>query len=419
MRYIVSTTLNQNYTKYKVVKSLVELQGEVLENCDCIILHNLENDSYESAGLELARLYSKGVQGFVYINANLQVALKAAVAALRGYISDEEFYLEDEGELDALVDLFQVEGGETGTELALANAKTVGQFIEDFVHGSAVVQAPQYMARVKQAVSVLEETVTKFQIEKLELCETHLDVYLYVNKLLEKYDGKRKELELTLKALQEAAGAESMVSRVEEGVTIYPGYRFDKNVKTLVVREWTPCPYLTSFLLAFKQYLEVAYDKRVKFIVIHQKGRLIYERYPGDTFTAITKESQGDHGLYLRPVINTNIPNKDVMRRLFENDKDVVDINIVLDRTYSEKVIVSGRSCRHLNAVGGDKDIDTFKLDVASVIKALTTSRQGDVFVSIPYIEDYVRDNTGRFSMYTRVCKEARFEKLCRYLDIK
>lgn len=123
-------------------------------------------------------------------------------------------------------------------------------------------------------------------------------------------------------------------------ISAYTQYNYTGNSKVLIIKEESPTRYLTSFLVGYLDWLERVAELKAKLLIIERDTEYVDARYKSmrkvDS-TTITREASK---LYLLPELYTTTPTHSVMSTLMS---PMVDLYIILDRTYKKTHAVSGR----------------------------------------------------------------------------
>lgn len=397
MKVIVSTELEDKYNGYVVVRDFKAVKD--LKGVTVLILHKCDNISDFDAGVFISNFYSSGIKSFVYINSNPSKVIKTVINGVGGITYEDEFYFDDEDELNSLLDDLGVDVGTNS--LVLSSTQVVKDFIGAFSRGEERIQAPVYLEQVSQAVNELSELVHKQELQINEMGVSAIEVFEKASEIIHSMNDQKKILEEQLERLedsQDSRQAYRQNSSLSSAILFYPTYKYVGTSKVLNVRELSPCRYLTSFLLAYTHYVHYELNKRVKFIIAHQKGKGVADKYAD--FTSITQESMNIAVLYENEIIATNNPKKEVMRKLTQQNDDVI---IVLDRLYSSTDIISGK-IKKVNALSGFSDIDRFKVKPDTCIFPIT-SQHNELF-NIPLIKNYPKEVDMQYAVYAQTCKE-------------
>lgn len=399
MKVILSTDLEDNYTNFVVVKDFKSVEPDVI---DVLIIHKFAESDFD-AGVAITDLADKGLRHFIYINENPSLVIKTAIIGVEGSIYTDEFYFEDE---DELLELLAEEGlNEESNSLALTSAQVVKDFIKAFSRKEKRIEAPLYLEQVNQAINELGEITHKQELQITQMGESAIDVFKRASEVINSMEDSKRLLQKQLDEFEEKISVQSSKPSSFGGGSIlfYPTFKYTGvTTKVLLIKEYSPCRYLTSLLLAYTHYLHYEKNKKVKLVFTYQKGKNIQSKY--SAFTTITQESMNVESLYQNEVVGTNNPKQDVMKRLTNQNDDIL---IVLDRLYGQPII-AGR-ITSLNAVSGASDVNRFKLKPENTIFPITG--QPTEFFHIPLIKNYARDKDMRIAAYAQVCKE-HFHKL-------
>ena len=409
MKVIISTELEDKYNNYIVVRDFKAVRN--LKGVTVLILHKVEGLSDFDAGVFISNFYKDGIKSFVYINSNPSKVIKTVINGVGGTTYEDEFYFDDEDELTALLDDL---GLDTSTNsLVLSSTQIVKDFIGAFSRGEERIQAPVYLEQVNQAVNELSELTHKQELQINEMGVSAIEVFERASSIIVSMNDQKKILEKQLEEFEESQALKQMSKQsnaFSSAIMFFPSFKYVGTSKVLNIRELSPCRYLTSFLLAYTHHIHFNLNKRVKFIIVHQKGKGIADKY--SEFTAITQESMGISSLYDNEIIATNNPKKDVMQKLTHLDDDVI---IVLDRLYSATDIITGRVVK-VNAVSGLSDINRYKVKPDTCIFPIT-SQPNELF-NIPLIKNYPKEIDMQYAVYTQTCKN-QFDILDGMLGLK
>jgi len=237
-----------------------------------------------------------------------------------------------------------------------------------------------------------------------------LEVFEKASAIIRNMNEQKKAIEKQLEQLEHVT-ANSTTNRPAFGnsVLFFSPYKYIGNSRVLVLKEYSPTRYLTSFVLGFTHYLHYVLNKRVKVIFCIQKGYCTGKRY--EEFTSIDETTKSMMSLYDNEIIVTNSPKKEVMKELLSKPQDVV---IVVDRLYGKEAIVTGR-CTTLNVVSARSDIQRFGLKVQDTITSVT--RIPDCFACISLIRNYMTEKDARLAAYNQVF-EKDFRKICERIHL-
>lgn len=396
MNLIVSTKLENNYTNYKVIKSF----KDVLETdeIDTLIINSFDESNFD-AGVFIAKIHKQGVNKFVYISQEPDMTVKMVIQGLKGYIFEDEFYLEDEEELDCLLADIGM-SNEESTSLASASVGVIKDFVHAFARGEERIKVPAYLEQVSQAVNELSVLTQKQELQIRVMGTSAIEIFEKASLIIKTMVEQHKDMEQKLVELEESQNiAASSRATFSSNITFFTPFKYMGNAKILVIREVSPCRYLTSFVLGYLHHLHYDMNKRAKLIFAHQKGAGVSAKY--NDYTLITQETASMSSLYEAEVIATNNPKREVMKDLLAKKSEVF---VVVDRLYQNQSIVQGR-ISELYAVSGATDLDRFKLQPEDCI--FPVSGTENAFFTIPTIKGYVTEVDARQAAYSQICGDA------------
>ena len=407
MRVIVSKTLQDNYQNFVVVDNLKKIRN--LQGVTLLVIHTFDDDAF-NFGVFLSEFKKNGVENIIYINENPIESVKNTILGIKGTYIEDEFYFEDEEELLALVEECEESQEEEDTSLAVVSADIINDFIERFKSGDESIQAPVYLEQVRDAVNELSVITQQQQTQLLAMGSTAMETFEKASLIIQNLMKQKKTIEESLKTLEESRPSLQTKSSMQGSIIFYPTYKYTGSSKVLVIREYSPCRFLTSFILAYEHYLHYRKNKRVKLIFVHQKGLGVSKKYTD--YVSITQESMSLDSLYDSEIIATNNPKKDVLKKILSRPADIF---IFVDRLYGNQDIVSGR-CIKVNAVSGLSDIKRYGIKKEDTIFPISKV-DGSLF-TIPNIKNYPVGKDIRSAAYMQLCSEGMFSKLDALLQL-
>lgn len=412
MRVVVTTNTNRQYSNYRVLKTLHDVTK--LSEVEYVIV-NTYSDADISLGSIVSELRKKFNCHFFYITAEPRAVMQLLLNGVSGIYLEDEFYLDDEVELDCLIDSYQNDCTDLVVSDTQSNLTIVKNFMTAYARGEECCSLPYYISQTNYALAELEAESMRKDLQIKEMGTSALEVF-------ERASGYIAQLEKSSKlASQQLA---ELTRRTETprsrfgGITYFPTVKYNPppTKKVIVVKEYSPCRYLTSFLLSYMNYLKIMRNKRVKLIFTVQKGVLIYTKYSSDIFTFISQESIGKTNLYENEIIATNVPMSNSLINMVSSGS--YDVIIVVDRLYGE-VILQGNNIKQISAVSGETDLKRYNLNPRNCIFSHIT--YPNELVHIPTIKGYppatARDR--RVAIYSQICNQLDlYTKLDNYLDI-
>lgn len=409
MRIIVSNVLEDKFRNYKVFKSIKDLLGEDLAKVQCVVLHHSDDTDF-NAGMGISKLHSEGVRNIFYVCENPSPTITMTVQGVGGVCVSDEFYLDDEEELDALLE--ECGFSEENTSLSQSSILIIKEFMQAFARKEERINAPFFLEQVNAAVSELSALTQQQELQIKDMGNSAVSIFEHINKLVSSMSVKQQELTKQLNTLldEQSSSSSSPRNRFGSGGVLYfPSFKYMGSAKVLAVRELSPCRYLTSFMLAYHHHLTYNRNKRAKLIFVHQKGEGVSRKY--DNFTTITQESIYNDGLYASPVIATNNPKGEVMRKLTSCGDNII---IVVDRLYGGQPIITTKVVP-INAVGGLSDLARFKVKPKDCIFSIANHPNG--LFAISHLKNYPQDVDSRYALYANAF-EKNFEILDKMLEV-
>ncbi len=393
MKVIVSTELDDNFTKFVVVDSFKKVKE--LQGVTTLIIHKYKESDFD-AGVFVSQFHNNGIDQFIYISSSPSSTLQMVLKGVNGYYYEDEFYFEDEEELSTLLEDLGMEDEDENTSLATSALNVVNDFVSSFAKGDERIKAPLYLENVTSAVNELSILTHQQELQLNTMGASALEVFEKASAIIRNMDAQNKNIEKKLEELENQQN-NSFSSKPAFGNSImfFSPYKYIGNSKILLIREYAPCRYLTSFVMGYLHHLHYVLNRRPKLIFVHQKGAGVSAKYAD--FTSITQESMNMSSLYDNEIIATNNPKKEVMKDLLTKQNDVI---IVVDRLYGNQDIVSGRVTK-INAVGSRSDIARYKVRPEDTIFSIT--RQPKELFTLPTIKNFPTEIDARYAAYTQV----------------
>lgn len=397
MRVIVSKSIEDHFRNYVLTDSLkkaLEFKG-----VEVLIINSFTENDFD-AGVFISRFKSSGVSRFLYITSNPNATIQLLIKGVKGFWTSDEFYFDDEEELDALInDLSEEEQEEESDDFMAVAAPAldvVTDFMKSFVNGDKIINTPFYLERVNNSITELTEVMHRQELQLTTMGYGVLDTFERASKIIEGMNNQRKLIEKKLEEL-EYSTANTVSSKPSFGnnIMFFTPYKYIGNSKVCLFREYSPCRYLTSFILGYLNHLHYELNKRPKLIFVHQKGQGVSAKY--SDYTAITQDSMNIASLYDAEIIATNNPKKEVLRDLLMKPNDVI---IVVDRLYGAQDIVTGRIAGKVNAVGSKSDIKRYNIKPENTIFSVTSVPKNLFTISV--VKNYPTEKDGRIAAYVQ-----------------
>ena len=412
MRYIISDELSQNsYTYFVVLKSITEVP---VDGTDALIVHKMADTMQEGEALQ--NLVKHGIKCIISINPSPCEYLKALLPSLNGFSYDDEgdlCLLEDEDSLNSIIDDFLSPTSDTSLAVAgMEDLHQIGSFIAGYKSGSKFINTPLSISRTETAITNVRSQLLQNQQTLVDLSTSARHVFENAQEVLKAADEQRLALQKQISAIEDSSRASADL--MGQNALYMPPLSYNGMNKVLVVREVSPCMYLTSLLSAFVFYLAHSKCKKVRFLIIGLKGDAVMRRY--EKFSFINTSSAGTSSLYDSQLVFIDTLRSNIVKKLLGHQS--YEITIVIDRTYGSAPCLTGSSVKVLNAVGGACDLLRFNLTAESTIFPI--DGVVNAFYTIPRFEGYSNlapDVATRSSAYYRQCKDV-YAKLCNLLGI-
>lgn len=395
MKVIVSTELDDIFSKFVLVDSFKKVKE--LQGVTTLIIHKYKESDFD-AGVFITQFHNNGIDQFIYINSSPSSTLQMVLKGVNGYYYEDEFYFEDEEELTSLLEELGM-NEEENTSLAAPALAVVNDFVSSFAKGEDRIKAPLYLEQVTSAVNELSVLTHQQELQLNTMGASALEVFEKASAIIRNMDAQNKNIEKKLEELEnQQSNSFSSKPAFGNSIMFFSPYKYIGNSKILLIREYAPCRYLTSFCLGYLHHLHYELNRRPKLIFVHQKGAGVSAKYAD--FTSITQESMGMSSLYDNEIIATNNPKKEVMKDLLTKQNDII---VVVDRLYGNQDIVSGRVTK-VNAVGSRSDIARYKVRPEDTIFSVT--RQPKELFTIPTIKTFPVEVDARYAAYSQVMGE-------------
>lgn len=412
MRIIISDKLSDKYRNYKVMKSCKEVLEAISKDPDfasgveMMIIHHTPEQSLQT-GMGLSKFVKSGIKQIHYVSNPLDPGVQMAVNGVGGKCIGDEFYFEDEEELDALL----ADIDQQTFSLAQNNVYILRDFLQAFTRGDEHINAPVYLDQVNSALVELANTTQRQELQIAQMGNSAIETFEQASKILSSLQEQIKRSAKQIEDLQEAHDNAASQRRSSFGTTgnFYPSVAYVGTTKVLCVRELSHCRYLTSFMMAYRHHLAYVKNKRAKLVVAYAGGPGVAKKY-GD-FTTITQESYQNDDLYSADLVATNIPRRDIMLHLMKTGEQVV---LVLDRLYGDQPIMKSKVTL-INAVSGTSDLQRYGVRAKDCI--FSTVKHPECLFALSHIRAFPADSDGRYAAYTSAF-EKQFEMLDTMLGI-
>lgn len=324
MRIVVSNnTVNYDgFLKLKTLEEACKTMGDIE-----VFVYHKSNEQTDKKVEYLTSLKDR-VGSFIYIRNKdaYEQAVKMIVVGSGGKYFDDEFFLESGAELNNLVN--NLSGA---TQLAeLGGVGVMSDFFSKYLNRGSTGFNKAYLQTVKSAVSSMLTEYKQKDTEILQMSETATELFANTMAIMTGVEEEKAKLQEAVKTLEEARDKGMLMSSapVTNSVYFFPRVSYMKDKPIIRIKELGSMPYLTSFALGFRIYLERIKYTRTKVVFLYPVGEQ-YERQYKD-FSWITQQNNKTMRSYFSDVVFVNYPNKEVIMRLLDDDKH--DVVIIVDR---------------------------------------------------------------------------------------
>lgn len=399
MNVLVSDTTN-SYSDWVVVRNLSDV-NEIVGNIDYLVYHK-SKESPEGKIKALSKIGRDRTDcKIIYVCCKEKVdnAIKMLVTGgLNGKYVDDEFFLENEQELNNMVsDLHNIV---TSTELSCSNV--LNDFFNRYLSEGAEGVSKGYLQVVKNAALEMSESYYEKNKEILEMSESAAEIFSssvdIISQMREQTSSLEKDLR-TLKDKNSMLDAFSINnSSVNSSILYYPKVKYMKSKLIFRFKDLGRTPFLVSFLFGFREFLDRIKSVRPKMIIIEGNGKLLEDRY--SDYNWVTNTNKTDNRHFYNNIVFTNCPTSMVLSKLLDDNS--FDTFIVLDRTTNYKENVLDSKGVNLFVVNGKSQIDKNNLQKNNCISSIKPIE--GALVNIPYFEDYPDRDDQRINLYLKEC---------------
>lgn len=387
-----------DYRGFVKVLSLEEISG-LVGNIDYLVYHK-SNESQEQKVELLSKLKDR-VRMLIYIRnrEDLEQAVQMIVLGSEGKYIDDEFFLESSEELNRLI----INLNEVTEMVQMGGVPVLSDFFNRYLKEGNASFNSGYLKLVKQAVETMLSDYHKKDMELLKMSTTATEIFSNSTEIIHRVRSEQQKLRDAvekIEASREEKGSSSYFSLGGfQSVVFFPRVSYMKDRDIIRIKEVGSCMYLTSFMLCFREYLELRCYLRPKLVFLEPVGSQYEMKYMD--YNWVTQENQKSMQGYYNNVVFTNYPSKEVMNRLLDdNDYDTF---IIVDRLKTSKDHLL--NCKGTNVkyvVSGKSMVDKLSLNITdcfSIIREL----HGSMF-TVPVFTDYPEETSLRQQMYMRIC---------------
>lgn len=351
----VITTKDINLGNVKVVRSVKDV---VTVTKSSFVVFESSDDLLEDAVSFLVGVVKRVLNThLVYIASNPVPLIEEVIKGLGSQSLRDDSYLDDLNSYSELIDY--LEKGDTSLdedEDISSEISVLDSFVSEQVENLSPIQRNMVQDSYDKVVGTLDEMTSK------DVLREQLVNFAHVSR--ERVVSLEQDLKLKEK---EVANLAPRGGGFLAGTNNYPVYNYSGSAKVLVVKEHSPCRYLTSFLYAFAERQEKVNNIKTKLIVVSSKNYMTELRYNGAFDEANpTTIVQSRGRLMTSTKVYTTTPTAAVMDFLMQSLG--YDLYVILDRTDKKEECVAGRGIKTVHAVSNLNHMRALKLEVKNTI---------------------------------------------------
>ena len=351
----VITTKDITLGNVKVVRSVKDV---VTVTKSSFVVFESSDDLLEDAVSFLVGVVKRVLNThLVYIASNPVPLIEEVIKGLGSQSLRDDSYLDDLNSYSELIDY--LEKGDTSLdedEDISSEISVLDSFVSEQVENLSPIQRSMVQDSYDKVVGTLDEMTSK------DVLREQLVNFAHVSR--ERVVSLEQDLKLKEK---EVANLAPRGGGFLAGTNNYPVYNYSGSAKVLVVKEHSPCRYLTSFLYAFAERQEKVNNIKTKLIVVSSKNYMTELRYKGAFDEANpTTIVQSRGRLMTSTKVYTTTPTAAVMDFLMQSLG--YDLYVILDRTDKKEECVAGRGIKTVHAVSNLNHMRALKLEVKNTI---------------------------------------------------
>lgn len=398
MDYIL-TTKPVKYSGYEVVSSISEIGRLTMKSV--LIVESYTDRDFDFVVFLLNALRDTSLTKLAYISENPSRILLEIMRTVGAFVAQDSSLIDTTEQFSELLEYLMSNTTSTYSEELdeLADSFTT---LDNYVRGKLesepkILQRKVLMAHEKVS-DALQDIVFSEDLTQ-ELQSFLLTASSKIKIAEDELDKKEKELSLV-----QSSGFGGFGS-----INAYTQFSYTGNSKVLVIKEESPTRYLTSFLASYIDWLTRVPELNAKLLIIDKDSDFVDTRYKSlkkaDSKTIVNNSST----LYLVPIIYTTTPTQSVMSNLMS---PVVDLYVILDRTYKRTLPVSGRGISTVYSLSSRRLMRDLGLNSEDVIvNDLGEHTQLGVLAQI---EGYAMDEGSRILQ-----QQSAFEPIMKRLTVK
>lgn len=293
----------------------------------------------------------------VYVASSPVPLVEETIKGLGSQSLRDDSYLDDLNSYSELIDYL-----ESGAKV-LDDEDITAQLavLDDFVVSNLAKASPVVGNMVRESYDTVIHTLD--EMTSRDVLREQLVGLIYYNNA--KLIGLEQDLILKEKELANLAPRGMGFT---SGSNSYPVYNYTgTDAKVLLVKEHTPCNYLTSFLYAFAERQVKTNNIKTKFIVVTDKDYMTDVRYSKGFDEANPQTIVQNKGkLVTSTKVYTATPTSSVMDMLMSSIGS--ELYIILDRTRKREECLMGRGVKVIHAVTNLDHMRALKLQIQDTL---------------------------------------------------
>lgn len=351
--YVV-TTKDINLGNVNVVRSVKDV---VTITKSSFVVYESSDDLLEDVATFLVSVVKRVLNShLVYVASNPVPLIEETIKGLGSQSLRDDSYLDDLNSYSELIDY--LESGVRGLDDddITEQLGVLDNFMVKNLNNVSLIEKGMVEESYRSVMSTLDELSSKDVLREQLVNLIHVSNERVVS-LKQDLDLKDKEL----------ANLAPKGSGFLAGSNNYPVYTYTGTSKVLVVKEHTPCSYLTSFLYAFAERQEKINNIKVKLLVVSSKNYMTEVRYSNGFDEANPTTIVQNRGkLMTSTKVYTTTPTTTVMDFLMTGLG--YELYIILDRTGKKEECVTGRGVKVIHAVTSLDHMRALKLQAKETI---------------------------------------------------
>lgn len=403
MQVLVVSNVKRDYVNFRSVQTLQNIEWDGIE----ALIYNSSKDSDVDTILELTRACNV-VPKVIYINKQINSLFYGFFSGAKGDIYEDESLLEDEETLQFLIDDYK----KTGMTVKAPNDdfETISTFIANV--SKEKVENLEKLVKNNMVLQTLKMSVENVETALVRTDKANVGMVEMFNKTSEIIENLQEGQEKTSTEIAKLSQAiENIESKNIGGRSMnlfdFPTFQVPNTIpRVLYVKVYSPCMFLTSFLLAYQHYLTMMKQKSTKFLICVPKLKQYIKKY--EQFTRLAMETINQRGIQNNSIFVTHEPKSQVLNAFFNMKSDIF---IVVDMMFGDNLLAGAKIVQY-NAISGMSDIKRYNLQVRNCIMPLSGYSNS---IIIPKITSYSLNKTpdGKQVQTNDAQKKTKYYEAC------